>query len=143
MSVIRYQRPAYPVNRLFDEFFNTDFSRVMGSESVNRTARANVLEKEDRFEIEIAAPGLRKEDFQLSLDKDQLSIKVEREQANEENQGRYTRREFSFERFSRSFQLPKTVNQEAIGAKYENGILTIGLPKKEEAVIVKKEITIE
>jgi HSP20 family protein len=143
MSVVKYHRyPGNSLSRLFDEFFNNDLSRTLVGENVKSVPRINVLEKDNQFVIELAAPGLNKEDFQLHLEKDVLSIKADRQVENEENTDRYTRREFSYHRFERSFHLPKTINQEGIEAKYENGILNIHLPKKEEAVILKKEIAI-
>lgn len=96
----------------------------------------NIKETEDGFELEVAVPGMKKEDFKVELDHDVLTISSENEHKNEEKDkdGKYTKREFRYQSFKRSFRLPKgVVDGEKIQAKYENGILYLGLPKKEEA----------
>ena len=144
MSVIKYHhRPGMTFNRVFDEFFNTDFSKVLGNENFSSTAKANVRERDTGFVIELAAPGLTKEDFQLSVEKNLLTIKAEVKSENEENTDKYTRREFNYRSFNRSFRLPKSVLAENIEATYEDGVLKLLLPKREEAVQVVKEIEVK
>jgi len=94
----------------------------------------NILESEKGFEIEVAAPGLSRDDFKISLDNDLLSISADRKDSGEEGDNRYRRREFSYASFRRSFHIPKTVNTELIAAQHNDGILKISLPKKEEEV---------
>ncbi|MCR9286424.1 MAG: Hsp20/alpha crystallin family protein [Bacteroidetes bacterium] len=99
----------------------------------------NIKESDEGFNLELAAPGLGKEDFKLELENDILTIsaekKVEKETAeeNENKTEKYTRREFSFQSFKRTFTLPETVDISNINANYENGVLLVNLPKKEEA----------
>ena len=94
----------------------------------------NIRETGDNFEVEVAAPGMDKKDFQITLDGNLLTISSSKQQSNEETEDRYTRREFSYQSFQRSFQLPKdVVDQENINARYENGLLSLTIPKKEEA----------
>ena len=119
-----------------DSFFANDFLRPAFQDRVhNGTVPAvNVAETASGYRIEVAAPGLDKSDFKLSLEKDVLTIKVEKIKSSEEVEDKYLRREYSYNAFERSFQLPKTIDQEKIDAKYENGVLHLSLPKREEAL---------
>lgn len=120
-----------------NDFFNTDLSdwSARHFSDTNTTLPAvNIKENTDGFLVEMAAPGMSKEDFKIELDNDLLTISSEKKNENESKEGEnYTRREFSYQSFSRSFTLPKTVEAEKISAKYENGVLRIEIPKKEEA----------
>lgn len=128
-----------PMNDIVDRFFNDGFRNdplfkdVFDRPFFNNSPSVNIVETAESFEIEVAAPGLKKEDFKLHLDKDVLKISTSVEEANEDEGRNYRRREFSYSAFERTFRLPNTVNREEIGAKYENGVLVIGLPKLEEA----------
>jgi HSP20 family protein len=111
---------------LFNELYNPVFSGSVPA--------VNVLEGVEGFKIEVAAPGLGKADFKLNLDKNQLTISASKEQNVTENENeKYTRREFKYASFQRTFTLPNTVDGEKIGATYADGILTVTLPKREEA----------
>ncbi len=128
--------PALP--RLFDDFFSRDVFDWMNSHfaAVNSTLPAvNIKENGDAFTVEMAAPGMSKEDFKISLENEILTISAERKSENETKEGeRFTRREFNYQAFQRSFHLPKsTVDYDQIRAKYENGVLSIHIPKREEA----------
>jgi len=101
---------------------------------------ANVEESETQFQIFLAAPGLSKSDFKLTLEKGTLTIAVDRPKPETPAQKRIT--EFSYYKFNRSFKISEEVNQQAITANYENGILTLTLPKKDEAVRGPKTINI-
>lgn len=118
-------------NKLFDdEFFNMNFS------STGTTLPSvNIRETKDDFVVEVAAPGMRKEDFRIELDNNIMSISSERSETDEDkdNEGNYTRREFSYQSFQRSFTLPSSVHGENISAQYKDGVLNIVIPKKEEA----------
>lgn len=118
---------------LMDDFFAPAFG---GS-----SPAVNVIENEEGYRIELAAPGLHKTDFKVNLDRNRLSIAAQKK--NEEGDtNKYTRREFSYASFQRSFTLPSTVDGEKINATYTDGILSIDLPKREEAK-VKPNRTIE
>ena len=97
--------------------------------------KVNIVEDDDSFSVEMAAPGMRKEDFQLELDNNTLTISSERtdENVEEKNGKNFTKREFSYQAFQRSFYLPNTVDSENIKAQYKDGILSLVIPKKEEA----------
>ena len=104
---------------------------------------ANIMEHENDFQLEIAVPGLNKEDFKIGIENSVLTISSEKQDENNENNKDYTRREFAYGNFSRSFTLPKSVNTDNINATYKNGILQIVLPKKEEdRTKIKREIAI-
>lgn len=141
MNIIRFnQHPISILNELME-----DFDRNFFRSSENYLARpaVNVIEKEDGFVLELAAPGLKKEDFRIKLDNQMLTISAEVNNDQEQKNERYTRREFWFGSFERSFTLPKTINLDQIRADYNNGILRISLPKKEEAkVAINREIAI-
>ena len=94
---------------------------------------ANIKESEEAFEIELALPGFKKEDFKIEVQDKSLTVSSESKKENEDSNENYIRKEFSFNSFSRSFRLPRTVDSEQIVAEFENGILTLTLPKREEA----------
>jgi HSP20 family protein len=110
---------------------------------VSRVPAANISETADHYHVELAAPGLSKEDFKLNLERDVLSISVEQTQQTGQQERTFNKREFSYSSFVRSFTLPDTANQEGISAKYENGVLSIDIPKKEEAKMVTRQIEIK
>jgi HSP20 family protein len=93
----------------------------------------NIMEKQDHFEISLAAPGMKKEDFNIDVEGNMLTISAESEQKREEKEGRHTRQEFNYTSFSRAFTLPEGVMRDKIDATYENGLLRLMLPKTEEA----------
>ncbi len=93
----------------------------------------NIKETNDKFEIELAAPGFSKKDFNVTIDDGCLNISAEKSTSKEEKEDNYTRQEFSYNAFERSLQLPDTVKEEAIKAAYKDGILSFNLAKKEEA----------
>jgi HSP20 family protein len=134
MSLVRFsnQMPS-----LFDRFFENDmfdWSNRNFSNTNTTLPAVNIKEDKDNFEVEMSAPGFGKNDFQIELHNSQLTISSEKKIEDETKEGqRFTRREFSYQSFSRSFTLPETVESEKITAKYENGILNITIPKKEEA----------
>ena len=130
--------PANP-RSLFDDFFNRElFNWGNDNFSASRTTlpSINIKELEEAFEVEVAAPGMQKEDFTITLDGNSLTISSVKEDQQEENSGQYTRKEFSYQSFQRSFQLSKdVVDDENIEARYESGILRLTIPKKESARI--------
>lgn len=129
--------PNFP--SIFDDFFGGDWMNWAGfnnSQTGTTLPAVNVSENNEAFKIEVAAPGMKKDDFKIDLDNNLLMISSEKEEKNEETdkEGNYFRKEFSYQSFKRSFSLPmNVVNQEQISAKYSDGILHITIPKKEEA----------
>lgn len=129
-------------NGLFDEFLNRSIGDFIGSDGLTNQPAVNILETATSFELEFAAPGFEKQDFSLNVEQDYLTVNAQRENKQEETNERYTRREFRFDSFKRSFKLPATVNQDAVSAVYKNGVLQVTLPKKEEATTPVKTIAI-
>lgn len=115
---------------LFDGFFGNE---LMSGELVSWVPAVNISETDEHFKIDVAAPGLSKNDFKVEVDNDMLSISGERKEESNEANSRYTRREFSYGTFKRSFNLPETVDGEHVNARFENGVLSLIVPKKEEA----------
>ncbi len=127
-----------PLPVLFDDFFNRDMFNWRNSnfsESNTSIPAVNIKETSENYEVEVAAPGMAKKDFKVELDGNLLTISSERTHQNEEREDeRYSRKEFSYQSFQRSFNLQKdVVDIDKIEAKYENGLLHLLIPKKEEA----------
>lgn len=131
-------RPNYhPVKDVFQDFFNTAVNRsiadIFGNDSAMTQPSVNILETADDFKLDVAAPGLEKSDFNISVEDNKLMISAQKEYNKEETTDKFTRKEFNYSSFTRSFDLPDFVDSEQIKAGYENGILRLTLPKKPEA----------
>ena len=139
MNLVKRSAVNFP--SILDELLKPDW--LGGTQSFNATIPAvNVKENDTRFELELAVPGKTKDDFNIEIDRNVLTISSEFKNENEEidGEGRYTLKEFSYSSFRRSFTLPETVNAENINAFYENGVLNVMLPKKEEALPKPKRL---
>jgi HSP20 family protein len=134
MSLVKFSN-QFPT--LFDRFFDNDlFDWSNKNFSLTNTTlpSVNILEDDNSYEVEMAAPSLNKDDFKIELNNDVLTISSEKQTENETKEGqRYTRKEFSYQSFSRSFTLPDSVDNDKIKAKYENGVLRVIIPKREDA----------
>jgi HSP20 family protein len=144
MTLIRYNNhfPSF-----FDDFFTKEMNGWMNGrreEEASTLPAVNVKENDEGFHLEVAVPGMNKEDFKVELDSDVLTISAKKESKHEEKEeGRYSRREFHYHSFKRRFRLPKNqVEGDKVEARYENGILHLNIPKREEAR-VKPARTIE
>ncbi|HEV7231000.1 MAG TPA: Hsp20/alpha crystallin family protein [Bacteroidia bacterium] len=130
-----------------DNLLNPEFSDL-GLNLVNLRLSAkipsvNIIENHKDFKIELAAPGLEKKDFKVEVEGKVLTVSSEKKEEKEEKDKNYTRREFSYSSFSRSFMLPENLLTDKIDAKYEGGILKLSLPKKDVAqASIKKEISV-
>lgn len=127
--------PAFPA--LFDDFFNRELFN-WGNNNFSSTSTTmpsvNIKETADNFEVQVAAPGMEKKDFNITLDGNLLTISSSKQYEDNKKEENYTRREFSYQSFQRSFELPKdVVDADKINARYENGLLHLTIPKKEEA----------
>lgn len=140
MSLIQWKKRngMFPsINSIFDDFFADEpFLNSWKNDSI--LPSVNVKNEEDCFCLEVAAPGLKKDDFNVEVDKGVLTISTETEKDEQEETDNYTRKEFSYSSFSRSFWLPEEVKEDEIEASYEDGILNVKVPK--EATITKKEV---
>jgi HSP20 family protein len=123
------------VSTWLDDIFNRDLPSVFTSNfnTGMSVPKVNIKETADAFMVEVAVPGLKKSDFKLDLDNQVLTISTESKEENEHKEENYTRREFGYSAFKRTFTLPDSVNDEKINANYTDGILSVLLPKKEEA----------
>ena len=123
-----------PLTVMLDDVFSRSISDLMGVDSATTLPSVNISENAASFVLELAGPGLEKKDFSIAVDQDQLVISCARENKNEEKEaGTWTRKEFSYHSFKRSFNLGDRIDVQGIEASYEHGILKVTLPKKEEA----------
>lgn len=140
MTLIKWTN-RNPLTDMFSNFFDTDFVDYFNRRSIDPAA--NIIEHPDKFELNLAAPGMKKEDFKINLESNILTISSEKKEEENEETKNFTRREFYYGTFSRSFTLPKTIDLEKIKADYDNGLLKVMLPKKDEARLdIRKEIQI-
>ena len=135
MKPIKYQSNSVgkTIDAFFDNFFNGNIGDFVGSDFFLTTPSTNIREDANGFYLELAAPGLSKEAFQLQLDQDLLTIEVVNADSEKVNNKKFLRREFNYSAFKRTFTLPDTVNAEKIDASYDKGVLLVNLPKKEAA----------
>lgn len=130
------QSPLFP--SLLDDFFKPwrdwtlDFNG--GRSFAGLTVPAvNVTEDKDNYKLAMAAPGMKKGDFKIDVEGNMLTISTETEEKKDEKNGKFSRQEYNYNSFSRSFNLPETVRKDKIEAHYEDGVLSLKLPKKEDA----------
>lgn len=129
MGLIKKKDSYFP--SVWNDLFNNDWVTFPESSYNNgKFPPVNIANNEKDFTIELAAPGKKKEDFDISLDDQMLTIQSEEKASNEVNEDNYTRKEFSFSTFRRSFTLPEHVESEKIEATYKDGVLHIMIPKK-------------
>ena len=140
MNIIRKTTPWFPF--LFDEFLTRDFGIDLAPRTY-QTPAVNITEKEDAFHLELVAPGKEKKDFHVELEEDTLTISTNSDSGIVEDDTQFTRREFDYASFNRSFRIPETIDTKSIKANYKNGLLSIVLPKRKEAIPEpKKQIEI-
>jgi len=125
---------------VFDSIFNDTF---FNNRMVTRVPAVNISETENNYHVELAAPGLKKEDFKLNLERNVLNIAVEQTVSQEDNQKNYSKREYSYNSFVRSFTLPESADDSQINASYTDGILRIDIAKREEAKSLRRQIEIK
>jgi HSP20 family protein len=147
MGTLALSKVADRMPSVFDDFFkpwNDIFDAGLTGRIMNIPA-VNIIEQKNDYMVSLAAPGLKKEDFKIDVDGNMLTISSEKEEKKEEKEARYTRKEYSYSSFERCFTLPEGVNKEKIEAHYENGLLKLVLPKKEEAkkLAISKHIAVK
>jgi HSP20 family protein len=145
---VKNGKPGYPYSQgRFLPMLDEVLTDVLGGSSIaaafNKGAAVNIKEDEKNYFLEFAAPGYEKDEFKIALENQVLSVSAEKKSETKEDGNTYTRREFAFTSFQRSFNLPESVNEEGIKAEYKNGILNVSIPKKVEENKQKKEITVE
>ena len=134
MNLVKRQRPVF-TSLLDDLILNQDWSHQTAS-----LPAVNIIEAEDHFDIQLAAPGKKKSDFQIEVEEGVLTISSETESQSTEKEGSFTRKEFGYSSFKRSFNIPDTVVTDKIAATYKEGILSVSLPKKAEALPQPKKL---
>ncbi len=132
---------------LFEDFFkpmDEFFDKGLWGRTLNVPA-ANVVENTNEYKLSLAVPGMKKSDFKIDVDGNLLTVSAEIEEKKEEKKEEFTREEYNFSSFTRSFTLPDEVNREKIEAVYEDGVLKLYLPKKEEAkkAIITKHVSVK
>lgn len=146
MSIIKSPSSGRMLPSILSDFFDNDkfFSNSWLDKEFKQTFPAvNIKENKDQFNIEFAAPGFSKTDFKINVENNTLTVSAEKEIEKSGGDERFTRKEFSYNSFSRSFTLPHSVNADKIDAKYADGILKLDIPKKDEAkALPKKEIKV-
>ncbi len=137
MSIIKFNRKMPWFDRELSQFFDVNdfFKDDFWTMPVKNQPALNIKETDNAFEIELAAPGLEKKDFKISIDDGYLNISAEKTVTDEEENETYARKEFSYNSFRRSLMLPDTVLQEDVKAMYKDGILKLNLAKKEATKI--------
>jgi HSP20 family protein len=137
-----------PVATVFDDFFrpfNEWFNNGGPLMKTLSVPSVNISEDSDQYKVALAAPGLKKSDFNIKVDGNMITISSEKEEKKEEKEVKFTRHEYSYSSFSRTFTLPDEVNQDKIEAVYSDGVLTLTLPKREEAKkhVATKMVTVK
>lgn len=138
MTMMRFN-PHSELADLFDDLFGNQKREKMEHRNYDCSPSTNILETNDNFKLQVAIPGVKKEDVKIDLEKNILNISSEKkaEETTNENE-KYTRQEFAYGTFCRSFTLPETIDIDKIKAEVKDGILTVVLPKKEETRISKQ-----
>lgn len=135
MSQVRFRKRRRPWGNLItSDFFDSDefFNDPLWNRRLDEPA-LNIKETDDAFKVELAAPGFSKKDFDVNIDEGCLNISAEKSTSKEEEEGNYTRKEFSYNSFEKALRLPEGVKEEEVKATYKDGILSFNLLKKEEA----------
>lgn len=129
-----------------DRFFENDLFQMpaqLGRQLMRNMPATNIRESEREFTIELAAPGMTKDDFSIDIDEGMLTISSQKEEDTSQEGENFTRREYNYSSFSRSFRMPEGVSPDEIKARYEEGVLKIAVPKREEASVNRKRVNIE
>lgn len=147
MATNALSRKVERLPSLFEDFFRP-WNEIMDLPAWSRELNVpavNIEDTPDAYKLSLAAPGLKKSDFNIDLEGDMITISSEKEESKESKDSKYTRKEYSYSSFSRSFTLPEAVNKDKIDAAYDDGVLKIMLPKKDEVkkVAASKHIAVK
>ncbi len=146
MTLVKFNpaKNTSSVNPWFTDVFESVFNDpILTDRLPNRNPAVNIAETDGDFQIELAVPGMKKEDFKISIDKNVLSISSEKKNENVQEGKKFSKREFSYASFTRSFNLPETIDQSKVDAAYSDGILKLTVAKKEEAKVQSREIAVQ
>lgn len=135
MTLIRKHESSLP--SIWNNLFETSlFSHPLNGHSEFTVPPVNISESDNGYLVELAVPGLNKEDFKINLDRNVMTVSAEKSNEETEEKTNYSKREFSYQSFSRSFTLPSAANLEGISASYQDGVLKVNIAKKDEAKLV-------
>lgn len=144
MTLVNFNNRTRNTAPYFNNVFDNLFSDALAKHNnIEKSPRVNISENEGAYIIDVAAPGLNKEDFQINLKKDVLSVWVELKPTESEVVKEYTCKEFEYKSFARSFNLPDTADSDKITAAYQDGILNISIAKKDDSKLQHKEIVVQ
>ncbi len=146
MTLVKFNpaKNTSSVNPWFNDVFESVFNdSLLTDRLVSRVPAVNIAETDGDFQIELAVPGLKKEDFKINIDKNVLSISSEKKNENSQEGKKFSKREYSYTSFTRSFTLPETIDHNKIDAAYVDGILRLTIAKKEEAKVQSREIAVQ
>jgi HSP20 family protein len=145
MTLVKFNNghKAQLANPFFNDVYNLLSDSLFTENHSTFVPAVNVAETESQFEVELAVPGLKKEDFKINLEKNVLSISADKKTDAAVEGKKYSKREYSFNSFTRSFTLPESADHSKIEANYTDGILTLAIAKKEEAKIQSREIAVK
>ena len=142
MTLVKREANAFP--SLFERLFNDQWAlNGSVSDGAFTVPSVNIEENEKGYNLQMAVPGLKKEQIKIDLDHRLLTISASESNEHQESKGKFNRREFNYSSFKRSFTLPETVNVEKIDASYKEGILNISLPNKDEVLKANRQISIK
>lgn len=139
MTTLKFNQPTF---KTLDSFLSSFLNEQPSTPNSLNFPAVNISENKDAYELEFNVPGRKKEDFKITVDKDILSVSFEKKEEPKEEGKKFIKREFVTQSFKRSFTMDDKINAEDINAKYEDGLLLLTLPKKEEVKILPKEISI-
>lgn len=143
MAITRWNAERMPVfSDLINNFFGSDISDFL-SENKGTVPSVNVIETDENYKVEVAAPGMEKDNFEIKLENGLLTINGKKEEHKEDKKENYLRKEHSYSSFNRSFHLPEVVEVDQINANYKDGMLCVTLPKKEEVKKLSTPRTIQ
>ncbi|RYE31300.1 MAG: Hsp20/alpha crystallin family protein [Sphingobacteriaceae bacterium] len=146
MTLVKFNptKNTTPANPWFSDVFESVFNdSILTDRLVSRTPAVNIAETDGNFQIELAVPGFKKEDFKINIEKNVLNISTEKKNEEIQEGKKFSKREFSYAAFTRSFNLPETVDHSKIDAAYVDGILKLTVAKKEEAKVQSREIAVQ
>lgn len=142
MTTVKFNQPAFKTLDMFLDNLLTDLPVSNRNNSINFPA-VNIIESKDDYQLQFNVPGRNKEDFKITVDKNSLTVSFEKKEESKDENKQFIKREFVLQSFKRSFTLDEKINADDINAKYENGILSLTLPKIEEVKVLPKEIAVK
>ena len=142
MTTLKFNQPTLKTLDSFLDSLLSDLPTTNSNNNMNFPA-VNICETADDYQLEFNVPGRKKEDFKITVDKNILTVSFEKSEEQKEEKKQFIKREFVTQSFKRSFSLDEKINADNIDAKYENGILFLTLPKKEEVKVLQKEISVK